>query len=156
VNPDDLQMNRFAVKVLHRIAENPGKDFNPLFLLGNGNDVKRSFLQEIGNEIKIKHRELCIFYGSLDSLMQKDDLFSIAYDSDVLLLDILNPETFQSGLLKKEAQLVNHFLLQDKQVVCLIDYPVSQARDRLSLLFPIPEKSLLLDITPESDWGQTL
>ena len=109
--------NQFAHAACHAVAQNPGGNYNPLFLFGGVGLGKTHLLLSIGQKIREKNPKLRVRYLSSESFVN-EVINSIRYerveqfhrkyreDCDVLLMDDIQ---FIAGKDRSQAELFHTF-----------------------------------------------
>ncbi len=160
--------NRIAFSACLSVANNPGKNYNPLFLVGKRGVGKTHLLHSIGNHVSSNNPHFVVKYATIDEfsldytncLQNKDDWgsFNKKYkEVDILLFDDVNllsgKEKFQDSFL----QFFNYLFLAGKQIVLTSDRPPKEMpaiQSRLSNRF---EQGLLVEIqSPDVETRQTI
>ncbi|MCK4924903.1 MAG: chromosomal replication initiator protein DnaA, partial [Spirochaetes bacterium] len=150
--------NDLAAAAAKKIAENPGKYWNPLFLYGGVGLGKTHLLHAIGHIIIDKFPEQKIMYISGESFMndyitsiQKGTMnsFRIRYrKADLLLIDDVHSIQGKEGTMEELFHTFNTLYAAKKQMVFTSDRPPKELRkleDRLRSRF---EWGLTADIQP--------
>lgn len=150
--------NDLAAAAAKKIAENPGKYWNPLFLYGGVGLGKTHLLHAIGHIIIDKFPEQKIMYISGESFMndyitsiQKGTMnsFRIRYrKADLLLIDDVHSIQGKEGTMEEVFHTFNTLYAAKKQMVFTSDRPPKELRkleDRLRSRF---EWGLTADIQP--------
>ncbi|MHB8481326.1 MAG: chromosomal replication initiator protein DnaA [Nitrospiria bacterium] len=150
--------NQFAHAASLKVAEEPGKTYNPLFLYGGAGLGKTHLLNAIGNEMFSKNNGLNIVY--LPSEKFTNELInSIRYDKmpefrgkyrhiDVLLIDDIQ---FIQGKERTQEEFFHTFntLYEDnKQIVLSSDRSTKEMSDVEERLRSRFEMGLIADIQP--------
>lgn len=150
--------NEFALKAAQKVAENPSKVYNPLFLYGGVGMGKTHLMHAIGHEVKRRMPHAAISYVSgekfvnelIDSLRyNKMTSFRDKFRSvDVLLVDDVQ---FLAGKERMQEEFFHTFNAlheESKQIVLASDRPpkeLGDIEDRLRSRF---EWGLIADIQP--------
>ena len=150
--------NDLAAAAAKKIAENPGKYWNPLFLYGGVGLGKTHLLHAIGHIMIDKFPEQNIMYISGESFMndyitsiQKGTMnsFRIRYrKADLLLIDDVHSIQGKEGTMEEVFHTFNTLYAAKKQMVFTSDRPPKELRkleDRLRSRF---EWGLTADIQP--------
>jgi chromosomal replication initiator protein len=150
--------NDLAAAASKKIAENPGKYWNPLFLYGGVGLGKTHLLHAIGHIIIEKFPEQKILYITGESFMndyitsiQKGTMnsFRIKYrKADLLLIDDVHSIQGKEGTMEELFHTFNTLYAAKKQMVFTSDRPPKELRkleDRLRSRF---EWGLTADIQP--------
>lgn len=137
--------NELASAAGQRVAEQPGKIYNPLFIYGGVGLGKTHLIQAIGNKIKENHPKIKVRYITSEEFLndytssirtKNMSAFQEKYrkSTDVLIIDDIQ---FLAGKEKIEEEFFNTFNtfhLNDKQVIIAADrHPstISGLTDRL-------------------------
>jgi chromosomal replication initiator protein len=150
--------NDLAAAASKKIAENPGKYWNPLFLYGGVGLGKTHLLHAIGHIMIDRFPELKILYITGESFMndyitsiQKGTMnsFRIKYrKGDLLLIDDVHSIQGKEGTMEELFHTFNTLYASKKQMVFTSDRPPKELRkleDRLRSRF---EWGLTADIQP--------
>jgi len=152
--------NDLAAAAAKKVAENPGKYWNPLFLYGGVGLGKTHLLHAIGHTIIDKFPEMKILYITGESFMndyissiQKGTMnsFRIKYrKADLLLIDDVHSIQGKEGTMEELFHTFNTLYAAKKQMVFTSDKPPKELKkleDRLRSRF---EWGLTADIQPPS------
>lgn len=152
--------NDLAAAAAKKIAENPGKYWNPFFVYGGVGLGKTHLLQAIGHTIVDKFLELKILYITAESFMndyitsiQKGTMnsFRMKYrKADLLLIDDVHSIQGKEGTMEELFHTFNTLYAAKKQMVFTSDRPPKELKkleDRLRSRF---EWGLTADIQPPS------
>jgi chromosomal replication initiator protein len=149
--------NRIAYSACQAVANNPGTNYNPLFLVGKRGVGKTHLLHSIGNFLFQTRPDFAVKYATLDEfsmdytscLQNKDEwpVFNRKYkEIDILLFDDVNlfagKEKFQESFL----QFFNYLFLEGKQIVLTSDRPPKEIPYLQSRLCNRFEQGLLVQI----------
>jgi len=150
--------NRFANAAAQRVAEEPARTYNPLFIYGASGLGKTHILHSIGHYVHDNFTNLNVCYVStetflnefIESIRTKDQsAFKRRYrNSDVLLVDDIQLLTGKKETQEEFFYTFNSFYEAQKQIVISSDrHPRSIAtlEDRLRSRF---ESGLITDIQP--------
>jgi len=147
--------NQFAYTVAKSVAENPGKNYNPLFIYGGVGLGKTHLLQAIGNYLKNSLKVLCItseqFMNEFTEniRMKTSERFHEKYrNCDLLLIDDVQ---FFSGKERTQEEFFHTFneLYNQKKQICLTaDRPPKKLHDLVDRLRSRFEAGLIIDIQP--------
>lgn len=123
--------NKMATNAAVLVANNPGNNFNPLFIYSNPGLGKTHLLNAIGNYAKNKHSDLKILYISskefVDEIItamknnKSDEIYSRYIDIDILLIDDIQ---FLFGKEKSSEMffhIFNEIINNNKQIVITSD-----------------------------------
>ncbi|CAL4317649.1 Chromosomal replication initiator protein DnaA [Buchnera aphidicola (Chaitophorus sp. 3695)] len=150
--------NKIAYESAYKIAKNPGKNYNPLFIYGKTGLGKTHLLYAIKNFIIKKNKNLKIIYINSENFVQKMvkslknnsiEKFKKYYRSvNILLIDDVQ---FFSNKKRSQEELFhtfNNLIEQNKQIVLTADcYPTkikgiqNKLKSRLDCGLSIPIKS---------------
>ncbi len=150
--------NQFAHAASLKVAEEPGRSYNPLFLYGGAGLGKTHLLNAIGNEMYEKNNKLNIVYLSSEKFTN-ELINSIRYDKmpefrgkyrhiDVLLIDDIQ---FIQGKERTQEEFFHTFntLNEDnKQIVLSSDRSTKEMSDIEERLRSRFEMGLIADIQP--------
>jgi len=150
--------NDLAAAAAKKVAENPGKYWNPLFLYGGVGLGKTHLLHAIGHTIIDKFPEMKILYITGESFMN-DYIFSIQKGTmnsfrikyrkaDLLLIDDVHSIQGKEGTMEELFHTFNTLYAAKKQMVFTSDKPPKELKkleDRLRSRF---EWGLTADIQP--------
>ncbi|MCR5308219.1 MAG: chromosomal replication initiator protein DnaA [bacterium] len=155
--------NKFAYTFAMQTAENPGKNFNPLYIFGGVGIGKTHLMQAIGNYILdkdihkkvlyVEAKEFCDDYihacNSQIEKQRKIDEFHQRYrDIDILLVDDIQILCGKDKTQEEFFTLFNFLINRNKQIVITCDRPANALEgmaDRLKSRF---DQGLVVDITP--------
>jgi len=147
--------NQFAYTAAKSVAENPGKNYNPLFIYGGVGLGKTHLLQAIGNYNKNKLKVIYVtseqfkneFVENLRN--QTMDRFQEKYrNCDILLIDDVQ---FLAGKDRTQEEFFHTFneLYNNKKQICLTsDRPPKELQDLVDRLRSRFEAGLIVDIQP--------
>jgi chromosomal replication initiator protein len=118
--------NDLAYAAAERVAEQPGKIYNPLFIYGGVGLGKTHLIQAIGNKIRLSHPKLKIIYVTAEQftnsyvnyIRTKDQNYHKKFrETDILIIDDIQ---FIAGKEKVEEDFFNTFnslYLKNKQII---------------------------------------
>ena len=154
--------NKFAYTFAMQTAENPGKNFNPLYIFGGVGIGKTHLMQAIGNYmldkdinkkvLYVEAKEFCDDYihacnYSQQEKQKKIDEFHNRYrDIDVLLVDDIQILCGKDKTQEEFFTLFNFLIERNKQIVITCDRPANALEgmaDRLKSRF---DQGLAVDI----------
>ena len=147
--------NQFAYTAAKSVSENPGKNYNPLFIYGGVGLGKTHLLQAIGNYLK---NSLNVLYVTSEQFMNEftenirmktPERFHEKYrNCDVLLIDDVQ---FFAGKERTQEEFFHTFneLYNQKKQICLTaDRPPKKLYDLVDRLRSRFEAGLIVDIQP--------
>ncbi len=147
--------NQFAYTAAKSVAENPGKNYNPLFIYGGVGLGKTHLLQAIGNYLK---SSLNVLYVTSEQFMNEftenirmktPERFHEKYrNCDLLLIDDVQ---FFAGKERTQEEFFHTFneLYNQKKQICLTaDRPPKKLYDLVDRLRSRFEAGLIVDIQP--------
>ncbi len=153
--------NQFVYAAAKSVAENPGTEFNPLYIYGGTGLGKTHLMQAIANAIREKKPSLKVLYTTsekflnefVDSLARKGEgreyRFRNRYRNvDVLLIDDIQFWAGKYGVQEAFFHTFNELSSQHKQIVISSDCPAKELttlEERLRTRF---EGGLIADIQP--------
>ncbi len=147
--------NQFAYTAAKSVAENPGKNYNPLFIYGGVGLGKTHLLQAIGNYLKTSFNVLYVtseqFMNEFTEniRMKTPERFHEKYrNCDVLLIDDVQ---FFAGKERTQEEFFHTFneLYNQKKQICLTaDRPPKRLYDLVDRLRSRFEAGLIVDIQP--------
>lgn len=125
--------NQFAFNAAKAVAENPGRESNPLFLYGNVWLWKTHLMQAVGNEIMEKFPDKTVIYLPTNKLIdefvkavrtQRINELKRKFDNvDVLLVDDIQFLAWAERTQDVFHDLFNDFYSKNKQVIISWDRP---------------------------------
>lgn len=139
--------NRLAYAVARKVAEKPGKAYNPLYLYGGVGLGKTHLMQAIGNEIIAREPQKKVVYVSCESftneyvasIQKKQDSFKKKYRNiDVFLVDDIQFMAGKDGTQEEFFHTFNALFQTDKQIVITSDKApadIKNLEERLSSRF---------------------
>lgn len=123
--------NDFAYACARRIAEEPGKEFNPLFIYGASGLGKTHIMQAIGNQILKTMPEKKVRYMLVQQYTNKwiesirkgkaDEFKQDFQDVDVLLIDDIQFFPSKGSTQEEFFYLFNHLRENQKQIILTSD-----------------------------------
>ncbi len=153
--------NKFVYAAARSVANNPGAEYNPLYIYGGTGLGKTHLMQAIVNELKEKRPTLKVKYTTseqflnefVDSLARKgegrESRFRNRYRGvDVLLIDDIQFWAGKYGVQEAFFHTFNELSSQNKQIVISSDCPakdLTTLEERLRTRF---EGGLIADIQP--------
>ena len=156
--------NKFAYTFAMQTAENPGKNFNPLYIFGGVGIGKTHLMQAIGNYILdkdihkkvlyVEAKEFCddyihaCNYSQFDKQKKIDEFHQRYRDIDILLVDDIQILCGKDKTQEEFFTLFNFLVSRNKQIVITCDRPANALdgmADRLKSRF---DQGLVVDITP--------
>ena len=156
--------NKFVFAAAKSVAENPGENFNPLYIYGGTGLGKTHLMQAIANDILQKKPSLKVIYTTsekflneyVDSMYAKkgagrdnETRFRNRYRNvDVLLIDDIQFWAGKYGVQEAFFHAFNELFSQHKQIVISSDCPAKELttlEERLRTRF---EGGLIADIQP--------
>lgn len=152
------QSNQFALAAAERVAETPGRSYNPLFIYGAAGLGKTHLLQAIGHYVQTHYQHDVVLYVSTETFMnefieairhQRQAEFKRRYrDIDVLIIDDIQFLEGKEGLQEEFFFTFNTLHGANKQIVISSDRPpdaIATLEDRLRGRF---QWGLITDIQP--------
>lgn len=125
--------NRLATAAAKRVAETPGRSYNPLFLYGSSGLGKTHLLTAMGHHARKLHPELPVAYDSLEHLMEEIIGAIEAGDRDAFLgtlggagLLLVDDVQFLAGRHRTQEELLrawDHLSASGGQIVLASDRP---------------------------------
>jgi chromosomal replication initiator protein len=147
--------NQFAYTAARSVAENPGKNYNPLFIYGGVGLGKTHLLQAIGNYLKNK---LNVLYVTSEQFMNEfienvrmktPERFQEKYrNCDVLLIDDVQFFAGKEQTQEEFFHTFNELYNQNKQICLTSDRPPKKLYDLVDRLKSRFEAGLIVDIQP--------
>lgn len=151
--------NEFTVAAAKAVAENPGGQYNPLFIYGGAGLGKTHILHAIGNQIVEQKPELVVVYVTTEQFtnefietVSKNELdmnagFRNKYrNADVLIVDDVQSIIGKPRVQEEFFHTFNALIAANKQIVLSSDRPpkeINPLEDRLKTRF---EWGLMTDI----------
>jgi chromosomal replication initiator protein len=125
------QSNQFALAAAQRVAETPGRSYNPLFIYGSAGLGKTHLLHAIGHYVRSHYQHDVVRYVSTETFLNEyvdgirtDTIanFKRRYrDIDVLLIDDIQFMEGKEGLQEEFFHTFNTLHGQNKQIVISSD-----------------------------------
>jgi len=150
--------NEFAYVTAKKVAKNPGKVYNPLFIYGGVGLGKTHLMHAIGNYILEKNPKLKIIYVPAEEFINelilaiqnnKVSFFKEKYKNlDLLLVDDIQ---FLAGKEKSQEEffhIFNYLYGLEKQIVITSDSPPSKIPNLMERLKSRFEWGVIVDISP--------
>ena len=123
--------NQLAYFAAKRVVENPGREYNPLFIYGGVGLGKTHLLQAIGNEVFAKGKNLNVVYTTCEEIMnhlvnylqrKKGDGFkNTLRNADILLIDDVHFLQGKDMLQEEIFHTFNYLFDREKQIVMTSD-----------------------------------
>ena len=127
------ECNRLAIAAARAVAENPGQDYNPLYIYGGSGLGKTHIMQAIGNYIRKNNRKLKVLYVSSEKFL--NDLvasirtkqgngvdFREKYRNvDVLMIDDIQFVTGKEKMQEELFHTFNDLYQMNKQIIFASD-----------------------------------
>ena len=123
--------NELAYIAATRVVDNPGREYNPLFIYGGVGLGKTHLLQAIGNEIIARGKNLNVVYTTCEQIMghllnylqkKRDDGFKDNLRSaDILLIDDIQFLQGKDMLQEEIFHTFNYLFDREKQIVMTSD-----------------------------------
>ncbi len=123
--------NQLASVAAKRVAENPGKEYNPLFIYGGVGLGKTHLLQAIGNEVYIRGKNLNVVYTTCEQIMnhlvsylqkkRNDGFKDVLRSADILLIDDIQFLQGKDMLQEEIFHTFNYLFDRGKQIVMTSD-----------------------------------
>jgi len=147
--------NQFAYSAAKSVAENPGRNYNPLFIYGGVGLGKTHLIQAIGNYLK---NRLKVIYVTSEQFMNEFrenvrnhtmDRFHEKYrNCDVLLIDDVQFFAQKEQTQEEFFHTFNELYNQKKQICLTADRPPKKLYDLVDRLRNRFEAGLIADIQP--------
>lgn len=150
--------NKFAHAAALSVAEEPAKDFNPLFIYGDSGLGKTHLLYAITGVIRKNHPDYKIIYVKSEDFTN-EIILSIRNSSteklrekyrtcDILLIDDVQFISKKYGIQEEYLNTFNALYEAGKQIILTSDKPPKQIEDLATRLLSRFEWGLVADITP--------
>ncbi|MEO1927833.1 MAG: chromosomal replication initiator protein DnaA [Nautiliaceae bacterium] len=147
--------NQFAYTAAKSVAENPGKNYNPLFIYGGVGLGKTHLLQAIGNYLK---NSLKVLYVTSKQFMNEftenirlktPEKFHEKYKNcDILLIDDVQFFAGKERTQEEFFHIFNDMYNKKKQICLTADRPPKKLYDLVDRLRSRFEAGLIVDIQP--------
>ncbi len=150
--------SKFVFAAAKAVAENPGENFNPLFIYGESGLGKTHLLHAIANYINQHSPEKKVLYTTsenfvndfVDAIAQKNNgKFRYHYRNvDVLMIDDIQFLKAKTGTQEELFHTFNELKSQNKQIVLTSDRPpkeIATLEERLRTRF---EGGMIADVQP--------
>ena len=148
--------NNFAYSAALGVAENPGRNYNPLFLYGESGMGKTHLMQAIGNfslegddEVSVYYTTTETFTNEMIEAIQTNRMhkFRAKYRNvDVLMVDDIHFLSRKEGTQEEFFHTFNALLENKKQIVLTSDRPPKDIEDLEKRLVTRFESGLLADL----------
>ena len=135
--------NNFAHAAAIRIANNPGKEYNPFFIYGGGGIGKTHLMQAVGNEVFKNFPDYRILYTTAELFLndlvasfkeKTTPLFKKKYrEVDILLIDDIQFMSGKESMQEEFFHCFNTLFMSEKQIILTSDRPPEaiKVEDRL-------------------------
>jgi chromosomal replication initiator protein len=148
--------NNFAYSAAMGVAENPGRNYNPLFIYGESGMGKTHLMQAIGNfalegddDVKVYYTTTETFTNEMIEAIQTNNMhkFRAKYRNvDILLVDDIHFLSRKEGTQEEFFHTFNALLENKKQIVLTSDRPPKDIADLEKRLVTRFESGLLADL----------
>lgn len=132
--------NQLAFAVANAVSQNPGKQYNPLFIYSGAGLGKTHLMQAIGNKIAETQPELSIIYTTGEaftnefieviqqskSASQKSSFKKKYREADLLLIDDVQFIIGRESTQQEFFHTFNELFMKEKQIVLTSDKPPSE------------------------------
>lgn len=152
------QSNRFAYAAAAAVADQPGREYNPLFIYGGVGLGKTHLLQAIGHAIRQRDPNIRVAYVSgetftshfITSLREhREEEFRRAYRSiDIWLVDDIQFIADKTSTKEEFFHTFNELYLTNRQIVLASDRPPRELRLMEDRLRTRLESGLMVEIGP--------
>lgn len=154
------ECNRFAVAAARAVSENPGQQYNPLFIYGGPGLGKTHIMHAIGNYIRKNNQHMKVLYVSSEKFVNEliasirgkggsTEKFREKYRSaDVLMIDDIQFISKKESTQVEMFHTFNELHQMNKQVIFASDRPpkeIPELEERLRSRF---EWGLIADVQP--------
>lgn len=146
--------NQFAVAAAKAVAENPGKNYNPLFIYGGVGLGKTHILHAIGNYIQQTHPELNVIYVTIEQFTNdliasiqtgnnssQSDFRKKYRTADVLIVDDIQFIINKTSVQEEFFHTFNELNQAGKQIIISSDKPPKE-------IYPLEER-----LRSRFEWG---
>lgn len=150
--------NRFALNAALRVAETPGRSYNPLFIYGAAGLGKTHLLHAIGNYVQDNYIHYQLLYVTTETFMNEyveairnDNTFALRRkyrEIDVLLMDDIQFMEKKEGLQEEFFHTFNALHGASKQIVISSDRVPDQIRLLQERLLGRMRWGLVTDVQP--------
>ncbi|MBM4399303.1 MAG: chromosomal replication initiator protein DnaA [Candidatus Cloacimonetes bacterium] len=148
--------NNFAYSAAYSVAEQPGYNYNPLFIYGESGMGKTHLMQAIGNWVMKNSRNYSIFYTTSEEFTNEmiesirankmSDFRNKFRKVDLLLVDDVHFLSRKEGTQEEFFHTFNTLFEQKKQIVLTSDRPPKDIPDLENRLISRFESGLLADL----------
>ncbi len=154
------ECNRFAVAAARAVSENPGQQYNPLFIYGGPGLGKTHIMHAIGNYIRKNNQHMKVLYVSSEKFVNEliasirgkggsTEKFREKYRSaDVLMIDDIQFISKKESTQVEMFHTFNDLHQMNKQIIFASDRPpkeIPELEERLRSRF---EWGLIADVQP--------
>lgn len=146
--------NQFAVAAAKAVAENPGKNYNPLFIYGGVGLGKTHILHAIGNYVQQTHPELNVIYVTIEQFTNdliasiqtgnnssQSDFRKKYRTADVLIVDDIQFIINKTSVQEEFFHTFNELNQAGKQIIISSDKPPKE-------IYPLEER-----LRSRFEWG---
>lgn len=148
--------NNFAYSAAYSVAEQPGSNYNPLFIYGESGMGKTHLMQAIGNWVMKNGRNYKIYYTTSEEFTiemiesiranRMSDFRNKFRKVDLLLVDDVHFLSKKEGTQEEFFHTFNTLFEQKKQIVLTSDRPPKDIPDLENRLVTRFESGLLADL----------
>lgn len=140
------ESNAIAYATSIAVAENPGKDYNPLFIYAKSGLGKTHLLHAIGNYALKKNPKLTVLFTTCDkftdeyiksihplsgnSISTKEEFKNKYNNVDILLIDDIHSLKNREGTQEAFFNIFNELHENNKQIVLTSDKPIKELEDK--------------------------